>query len=75
MANMQGVGTLGNWADTTGMLSVGTFGWWEAPPSPVVVTGAAPGISIGDDTISLSTVIPNPGLSISDVNPTVIVEQ
>ena len=69
------IGT-GGWfaVPTINLLSIGTRGWWQGAEVPLTL-GAAPGITIGDDTIGLSTAIPNPGMTISDLNPTVIVEQ
>ena len=76
IGDIRSISTFGWFAvPTVNIVSVGTMGWWQGESAPLVATGAAPGITIGDDTIGLSTVIPNPGLTISDLNPTVIVEQ
>ena len=69
------IGT-GGWfaVPTINLVSIGTHGWWQGTEAAIVV-GAAPGITIVDDSIGLSTAIPVPGMTISDVNPTVIMEQ
>ena len=70
------IGT-GGWfaVPTINLVSIGTHGWWQGAEAPSVAVGAAPGIIIVDDSIGLSTAIPVPGMTISDVNPTVIMEQ